>query len=169
MRKKIGLLLLLVFSMVSFGEREDDRKEKIIKNLMEIQDSYYHYLNKQERREAKKLMNETIRMIENSFDDNEKEVVMNNNAYKTLYNEVKSKLSDREKTGIIVAGTIQSKISSQQFKELVELYVFDSDIEECIYKVYKNISDKENFIIVISAIKSDFVKERVNKFLEKNR
>ena len=75
----------------------------------------------------------------------------------------------REKTGIIAAGTIQSKISSQQFKELVELYVFDSDIEECIYKVYKNISDKENFIIVISAIKSDFVKERVNKFLEKNR
>jgi hypothetical protein len=152
-----------------FGAEENRKQEKIIENLREIEESYYHYLSRQERREAKKLMNETIRMIEEELEEKkESKNLMNEESYKVLYNEVKSKISDREKTGIISAATIRSKISSKQLMELLKLYTFDSYVEECIYKIYKNVYDKENFIIVISIIKSDFSKERVNKFIEES-
>lgn len=170
MRKKIITALLLAISIAAFSAEESRTKEKIMENLKEIQDSYSQYLDRQERREVKRLMRETMKMIEEELEEKKpEEISMNDEAYKTLYNEVKSRISDRDKNEIIYGAVIKSKISCKQLKELFQLYTFDSYIEEGIYKIYDSVSDKENFIIVISVIKSDFTKDRVNEFIAEKK
>lgn len=168
MRKKIITALLISLSVASFGAKEESSKEKIIDNLREIEESYYPYLDRKERREVKRLMEETIKMIEEECNESSKETAMNEEAFKALVDEVKDRKSDRERTEIIEGAAVNSKISSKQLKELFKSYTFDNDIEDCIYKIYEDVSDKENFIMVISVIKSDFVKERVNNFIKNN-
>ncbi len=170
MRKKIITALLIAMSMASFSAKEENSKEKIIENLREIEESYYPYLDRKERREAKRLMNETIKMIEDSLEEEDKsEAVMSEEAFKTLLDEVKDSISDRDKTQMIESAVTNSKISSKQLKLLFENYKFETEVEDCIYKVYEDVSDKENFIIVTAVIKSEFTKERVNKFIKESK
>ncbi len=173
--KNLLIIILLILPVICFGQTpgnfahpHEDPNKIILENLKEMEDLYISKLNKTEKRQALRLMNETIHLIKQR---NEKSfvnpLILSNETIVMLINEMKSISGADEKTNLLLTFVPHGMMLSSQVKEILELYNFDSHKIEMIKSIYKFVYDKQNMFMVLSSF-SSFDKEELLEYFRNN-
>jgi len=174
--KKVLAIVLVLLVQLGFSQNHDDlslEKRKIVENLKQIEDLYISKLNFEERRKAIELLNDVLRKLYqlddsqlNNCGDNNKfnhnSIVLNDEGFKDLYDQVKNELNEDHKTKLIQSIGKDGLILSSQLAKLIQTYNFESGKVKCIKAIYKNIYDKANIGMVLKHL---MVKDEIIEFI----
>jgi hypothetical protein len=166
---KTIIILLIIFSTgllnAQVSKTQISAKQKIIKNLKKIEDSYINNLDFTERRKAIKLVNEIIELLENqSIVNKHKKYVLSDEAFEILKAQVEETIIESKKTDIILSIGKKGFITTNQLLQLLQTYDFNVEKMNCIKKIYSSIADKVNVNILLTTISSELSKDELIKF-----
>lgn len=164
----IALFLLLSLTLETEETDNQDKLKQIIRhNLAEIEDSYIQLLNFDQRRRAIQLVDEIITIIENKYvlTPESPYNVLSDEAFLVLKDQVEKTISANSKTKYILAIGKKGFITTEQLLILLKSYTFDSDIIDCIKKVYPHLLDKVNSAVLLSTINSTHKKDELAEWM----
>lgn len=171
--------LIIVFMCVGSSLFSSDLKVKeqtAIDKLKEIENKYYKYLSFDERREAIKLMDEIIDIInseEKLTKPNKKETKLNKNniildsVFDELLENVSHEAFGDDQVRMILAIGEKGYLYSSQLKLLVDEIDRDQYKTELIKKIYSNIIDPVNLVIVTESYTFSSDRENIESWLQK--
>lgn len=167
----ILILIMLGFNFV-YSENSrinPDSKTKIIENLKLIENKYFKYLDFEERREAIRLLDEALTLL--NYYSNTNYLIKDSNpnllsdeSLKELVKVLNDKRFDSERTDTIMAISKKGGITVKQLKLLLKTYQFDEGKSDCIVNVYDRIYDKINVNLLLTTISSEITKIRLTAF-----
>jgi hypothetical protein len=160
---------LLVASNLAAQNPQERAKHRIIRNLKQIEDSYFKYLSFEERRDALQLMNETIQLVQSArleaSSPGNNPNVLGEEGFQTLLKEVSSTINESDKTTRIRAIGKRGWMSCSQLRALLDTYKFDDAKIDLIKSVYSQIYDPVNMNGVTSAIKNSILRKELEEYL----
>jgi len=173
MKRTACIFLFALFLLPSFiltaeeTESQDELKKIIAHNLAEIEDSYIQLLDFDQRRRAITLVDEIMKIIENSYALSPVSPynILGDEAFLILKAQVEDTISANKKTEYILVVGGKGFITTDQLLILLKSYTFDSDIINCIKAVYPYLLDKVNSPVLISAVSSEIKKGKLAEWL----
>jgi hypothetical protein len=174
MKRITHFCLGLFVATVSFAQTHDPgsaRKEQIKANLKSIEDTYFKYLNFEERRIAIDLMNRTIALVDDANLDSS---ALGDRAFNTLdekdmpglLQQLNGTIGASEKLSLLKSVSIHAWFLSSQVRSIVDTFTFDDDKVSAIKQVYDRIIDKKNLSVLLPAIGNPFVREKLSKYFQ---
>lgn len=171
--------LIIVFICVGTSLFSSDLKVKeksAIDKLKEIENKYYKYLSFEERREAIKLMDDIIDIISSEEEltkPNKKETKINkkniilDSVFDELLENVSQEAFGDDQVRMILAIGEKGYLYSSQLKLLVDEIDRDKYKTELINKIYPNIIDPVNLVIVTQSYTFSSNKKNIESWLQK--
>lgn len=157
MKKIIILLFILPFTL--FAQEKPTQKEIVINKLRILENKYFSYLSFDERREAIKLMDEIIEIVNPKqnpqIEDEEPRIqlnLMSSEEFTKFYSEYNDRSSRDEKIDYILEYGIYYNFTCFQIKKLVESIGIGDQQADVIKILYKKIIDPENIQYVVDAV-----------------
>jgi Ca2+-binding EF-hand superfamily protein len=119
------------------------------------------------------INNQSAETIEPTYDkshyENNDRNKLSDEGFQSLLKQVSGTLDGNEKTRIILTIGKEGKISSSQFKQLLDTYNFDNDKVECIKSVYKNVYDRVNINLVLSTVRNSILRSQLADYINNNQ
>lgn len=119
---------------------------------------------------GERLYNERVyfdgRGVKDIFVDDRHDRVMNDQLFKTFYNNLKKEPFEDDRMALLNTALANSDFTSAQCLQVTKLYTFDDDRMTIMKKMYPRIVDKEAFFTVIATLTFSSNKDEMNKFVQ---
>jgi hypothetical protein len=159
-------LIILISAFNSSAQTETEiLTNKILVRLDQLEENYLIKLNRRDFNRAKVIMDELYIIVEDLR--NPDLYAMKEVPFQLLKNSIRNEPFSSDRMNIIKAASQQNNFNVHQVLEIVELLNYSSERTEAVSILYPWIIDKDNSILLISAMKFTSEKNEVIKIMER--